>query len=44
MNTPYIKKYDEFGIVINPIVGKYTNESDTRQTRRLPKQKKTVLW
>ncbi len=39
MNISYVKKYDENGIVINPIVGSYTHDSDNRKSRREVKQK-----
>lgn len=35
MNTPYVKKFDENGVVTNPIIGKYKNESPNRRENRL---------
>jgi hypothetical protein len=42
MNNPYVKQYDDNGILSNPIVGSYATEFPqlTRTDRRLPKQKK----
>lgn len=34
LNTPYVKTYDEKGLVSNPIVGSYPNQGDNRRTRR----------
>ena len=34
MNTPYVKEYNDQGIVSNPIRGKYENLSPNRQARR----------
>ena len=37
MNTPYVKQYDEQGLLINPIVGSYPNQSQSRKERRQQK-------
>jgi len=34
MNVPYVKQYDENGLITNPIVGKYTNNFLNRSNRR----------
>ena len=39
MNTPYVKEYDENGVVLNPIIGSYKTESANRQNRRSHLQK-----
>lgn len=39
MNTPYVKEYNEEGIVSNPIKEVYTTKGDNRRQRRAVKQK-----
>lgn len=34
MNVPYRKKYDEKGLLINPINGQYTQPFENRRSRR----------
>ena len=34
MNVPYVKQYDENGVVTNPIVEVYKHESPNRSKRR----------
>lgn len=34
LNTPYVKTYDEKGLVSNPIIGSYPNQGDNRRARR----------
>lgn len=34
MNKPYVKEYDENGIVLNPIVGSYRTKYPNRKERR----------
>lgn len=41
MNTPYVKKYNESGSLINPINGAYLNFEQSRKQRR-EKQKRFV--
>lgn len=39
MNVPYVKKYDENGVVTNPIRGSYLSEGENRAARRKDLQK-----
>ena len=39
MNVPYVKKYDENGVVTNPIRGSYMSEGKNRAERRQELQK-----
>lgn len=34
LNAPYVKNYDEKGLLSNPIVGQYPNQGDNRRARR----------
>lgn len=34
MNTPYIKHFDENGVLKNPIIGSYLNHFQNRRKRR----------
>ena len=34
MNVPYVKQYDDNGVVTNPIVGSYKSEGKNRSERR----------
>lgn len=33
MNKPYVKQYDENGLLLNPIEGKYTHSGPNRKMR-----------
>jgi hypothetical protein len=37
MNAPYVKQFDENGVVTNPINGKYVNEFPNRSQRNAKK-------
>jgi hypothetical protein len=37
MNVPYLKKYDENGVLTNPINGKYANLFQNREQRKKQK-------
>lgn len=39
MNVPYVKEYDENGVVTNPIRGSYMSEGKNRAERRKSMQK-----
>lgn len=39
MNTPYVKKYDSLGQLLNPINGKYTNNFSSRRVRNAKKNR-----
>ena len=39
MNIPYVKQFDENGVITNPIIGKYVNEYENRAERKKFKQK-----
>ena len=43
MNEPYVKKYDEKGLLLNPIVKNYLHVSNNRKTRREGKQKSRFI-
>lgn len=34
MNIPYVKQYDDNGVILNPIIGKYVNSFLNRKDRR----------
>jgi len=34
MNIPYVKQYDDNGVITNPIIGKYVNSFLSRKARR----------
>lgn len=39
INEPYVKQYNELGVLINPIVGKHETQFNNRTSRREVKQK-----
>ena len=42
MNTPYVKQYDKYGILLNPIKGSYINKDSNRHERRFNLQKEKL--
>jgi len=42
MNMPYVKEYDNDGILINPIRRSYISKDSNRRKRRMSKQKEKL--